>query len=146
MESEKYPRGIEVISGPFIINDKKQLLLCRSPKWDVWIVPGGHVEAGEKAADAAVRETKEELGLDIEIIDLLSVTEDFVSPPTFKRNAHFIFFNYVAKLKNEKLVFNDEINEVRWFDIEEAVFSPDIKLSCQEGAKSLLNWLDKHNK
>lgn len=143
-ENDKYPRGIEVVSGPFVINDKKQVLLCLSPKWNCWVVPGGHVEPGEKAADAAVRETKEELGLDIEILDLLNVAEAFVSPPKFKRNAHFVFFNYIARLKSEAPVFSDEISEMRWFDISEAAYSKKQNISCQEECKLLFNWVEQH--
>ena len=66
MENNNYPRGIEVIVGPFIINDTQELLLMTSPKWNnEWIVPGGHVEPGELLENAVVRETREELGVDI---------------------------------------------------------------------------------
>lgn len=144
VEEVKYPRGIEVVSGPFIINEQNQLLLCHSPKWGVWIVPGGHVEPGETSKAACIRETKEELGLDIEIIDLLNVSEGFAEPPVFKRNAHFIFFNYIAKLKNDKTCFNEEISEIRWFDLDEVQRAPEVKASCKEGAALLKEWLRKH--
>ena len=145
-EEEKYPRGIEVISGPFIINDKNQLLLCLSPKWGVWIVPGGHVNPGETTRDACIRETKEELGLDIEIVDFLSVAESFAEPPIFKRHAHFIFFNYIARLKSSHMDFNEEISETRWFDLDDVLKNPEVKISCKEGAALLKKWLAEHQK
>lgn len=145
-EEIKYPRGIEVVSGPFIINEQNQLLLCHSPKWGVWIVPGGHVEPGETAKAACIRETKEELGLDIEIVDLLNVTEGFTEPPVFKRNAHFIFFNFIARLKSDNPRFNEEISEIKWFDLDEVLNGSDVKISCKEGAKLLKEWLLNHSK
>jgi len=105
MENNNYPRGIEVIVGPFIINDTQELLLMTSPKWNnEWIVPGGHVEPGELLENAVVRETREELGVDIEVIDMFNISQNFVSPPEFKRNAHFLFIDFVAKLKNTNFI------------------------------------------
>jgi mutator protein MutT len=43
----------------------------------VWEFPGGKIEPDESAAQAAQRETREELGLDIEIIRSIGVAEDF---------------------------------------------------------------------
>jgi 8-oxo-dGTP diphosphatase len=38
-----------------------------------WSMPGGFVDLGESVEDAAIRETKEEIGIDIEITDLVGV-------------------------------------------------------------------------
>ncbi len=51
-----------------VLRDKTRVLLChRSPRReyfpDTWDLPGGHVEPGEHAADALVRELREELGI-----------------------------------------------------------------------------------
>jgi ADP-ribose pyrophosphatase YjhB (NUDIX family) len=43
------------------------------PQKGKWVIPGGYVDRGEKVEDAAVRETKEECGLDVRIQDLLGV-------------------------------------------------------------------------
>ena len=57
-----YPRGIEVIVGAYIINDKNQVLLFQSPKWgNEWTICGGHVEVGETIDAAVKREVKEEI-------------------------------------------------------------------------------------
>lgn len=142
MENNNYPKGIEVIVGPFIINDKQELLLMTSPKWhNEWIIPGGHVEPGELLENAVVRETKEELGVDIEVIDLFNISQNFVSPPEFKRNAHFLFIDFVAKLKNTNFTFNEEVSEIKWFSLDDAISSPTVKATCREGAKKLKAWL-----
>lgn len=140
-----YPKGIEVAVGPFIINEKQQLLLFRSPKWkDEWLVPCGHVEVGEKLQDAVVRETMEEIGVEIEVIDLFNVGESFVSPPEFKRNAHFIFIDFVAKLKSDNFIFNDEISDCKWFDLDEAIQNPEVKDTCRRAIIKLQAWLASH--
>lgn len=144
-DNPTYPKGIEVAVGPFIINEKQQLLLFRSPKWkDEWLVPGGHVEVGESLQDAVVRETMEELGVEIEVIDLFNVGESFVSPPEFKRNAHFVFIDFVAKLKSDNFTFNDEISDYKWFDLDEAIQNPEVKDTCRRAIKKLKVWLTSH--
>jgi 8-oxo-dGTP diphosphatase len=57
-----------------ILRRGDQLLLChRSPgrRWypDVWDLPGGHVEPGERPEDALRREVAEELGAELEGVD-----------------------------------------------------------------------------
>lgn len=141
MAETQYPRGIEVAVGPYIINEKQQVLLVKSPKWEHWIICGGHVEADETIEQALFRETEEELGIQIEIIDFLRLKEEFVAPPLFKRPAHFLFLDYIVKAQNLNFNPNEEISEYRWFTIEEALADPDLKPSIREGLLVLKNWL-----
>ncbi len=50
----------------YIIHEDRVLLLFH-PKLQKWLPPGGHVELDETPCDAAIREVKEETGLDIEL-------------------------------------------------------------------------------
>lgn len=136
-----YPRGIEVAVGPYIINEKQQVLLVKSPKWEHWIICGGHVESDETIEQALLRETEEELGIKVEIIDFLRIKEEFVAPPVFKRPAHFLFLDYIVKATSLNFIPNDEICEYRWFAIEEALADPDTKPSICEGLQILKKWL-----
>jgi len=57
--------------------DQKILLVRqRHEGRDIWMLPGGGVEEGEDARQAAVREVKEETGLDIEVVRLLWHVEE----------------------------------------------------------------------
>ena len=53
-----------VSAAAIVINDKNELLLIRGPRRG-WEMPGGQVEEGESLSQAAIRETKEESGIDI---------------------------------------------------------------------------------
>lgn len=56
---------------------------------DIWMVPGGGIEEGENSIEAAIREAKEETGLDIEITGVAWHIEE-VSPERGQR-----FVNYM---------------------------------------------------
>lgn len=46
-----------------VLESQGQILLCRNPKRGWAYLPGGHIESGEAAGEALLRELKEELGL-----------------------------------------------------------------------------------
>lgn len=56
-----------VSAAAIVVNENNEILLIRGPRRG-WQMPGGQVEEEESLQDAAVRETKEESGIDIEII------------------------------------------------------------------------------
>jgi ADP-ribose pyrophosphatase YjhB (NUDIX family) len=55
-----------------VINDGK-ILLTKREDFEVWCLPGGGVEDGESLAEGAIREAKEETGLDVELTRLVGV-------------------------------------------------------------------------
>ena len=55
-----------------VIQDDK-ILLTQREDFETWILPGGGVEIGESIAEAAIRETKEETGLDVELTSLVGI-------------------------------------------------------------------------
>jgi 8-oxo-dGTP pyrophosphatase MutT (NUDIX family) len=68
------PRARVVVTND---HDEVALLERRVLGFRYWEVPGGHVEQGESAAQAAVREIAEELGLELEVAaDTLRVVGD----------------------------------------------------------------------
>ncbi len=55
-----------------VIHEGK-ILLTKREDFETWILPSGGVEEGESLAQAAIRETKEETGLDVELTRLVGV-------------------------------------------------------------------------
>ena len=68
-----------------------------------WALPGGFVDEGEWVADAAVREAKEETGLDIEIIELFHVYSD----PSRDPRQHTISVVFLARAAGQPVGGDD---------------------------------------
>jgi ADP-ribose pyrophosphatase YjhB (NUDIX family) len=79
-ERRLYPDKPLVGVGVLIQDDDKYLLIRRAAEPDagLWSIPGGMVELGERAKEAAKREALEETGLEVEIVDVLGVVDKIV--------------------------------------------------------------------
>jgi ADP-ribose pyrophosphatase YjhB (NUDIX family) len=109
--------------GALIENDQGKVLLCDSHKWPgIFTVPGGHVELGETCEEALIRECKEEVGLDIRVVELLSIQQVIHPKEFWKNDAHFIFFDYLCRAegRQEAKVDSNEIQSIIWVDPKEA--------------------------
>ena len=118
MAKQQFP---EPTVGIFIFNQQGKLLLLQSHKWPgVYVVPGGHVELGERIEETAVREAKEETGLDIYDLEFINF-QQFIYDPAFWKRRHFIFFDYAAKTDSTDVVLNDEAQAYIWVKPNEAL-------------------------
>jgi nucleoside triphosphatase len=101
--------------GALIVNNEGKILLARSHKWfDKYTLPGGHIEVGESMADAVRREVKEEVGLDVEVVEMLLVQEAIFAPEFYKKK-HFIFIDFYCKSKDQQVKLDhDEIQDYIW--------------------------------
>jgi 8-oxo-dGTP diphosphatase len=118
-----------------IINKDKILLLKRNqyPYKDYWNMPGGKIEFGEFPEEAAVREAKEETGLDCGSEGLKGVASEIVYEDNIQK-AHFMI--YVSKLKpvHTNTVEGHE-GKLRWFevnDLEKIKITPSDLLMLKE--------------
>ncbi|MFC5186026.1 NUDIX domain-containing protein [Actinomadura harenae] len=59
-----------------VANGKGEILMIRRTDNDNWALPGGAIDLGESIAEAGVRETKEETGIDCEITGLVGLYSD----------------------------------------------------------------------
>ena len=72
----EHDKIILVFAGGCIFNEKGEVLLQRRGDSKKWGFPGGAVELGETPQMAAVREVKEETGLDVEVDNLIGIYTD----------------------------------------------------------------------
>ena len=114
MQNKKEPR----VAVSAIIRKERKLLLVKEileSGREYWIFPGGGVKFGENLEEAAKREMKEELDLEIEVKKLLGFKEAIFP----KYNYHTIIFFFLAKPLGDFLINEKKILEVRYFDLEE---------------------------
>src|SRR3989442_5099195 len=101
--------------GALIVDQQGKILLVRSHKWfDKYTLRGGHIEVGERMTDAVRREVKEEVGLDVEVVEMLLVQEAIFAPEFYKKR-HFIFIDFYCKSKDQEVKLDqDEIQDYVW--------------------------------
>lgn len=110
----------------FIINNNKQVLLQKrssNKRFDPnkWALCAGHVDTKESLENAALREIKEEVGIDISLNDLKPFAEREV---TIKdSNSHITYFYYIKSNLNEDdfIIQEEELSEVKWFDLDTVI-------------------------
>jgi 8-oxo-dGTP pyrophosphatase MutT (NUDIX family) len=94
---------------------------------NAWVFPGGAIEPGESAADAAVRETREECGVDLDP-NALVLTSRWITPAGIPKR--FDTWFYLATVARDTLVTVDgnEIVEAMWITPADALARRDLKL------------------
>jgi nucleoside triphosphatase len=125
--------------GAFIFNSRGEILLLQSHKWPgYYVVPGGHVELGERLEQAVVREAKEETGLDVHSVEFINF-QQFIYDPAFWKKRHFIFFDFACKTDSLDVILNDEAEGFIWAEPRQA-----LTLELDEYAhRSVEEWLKK---
>jgi 8-oxo-dGTP diphosphatase len=109
-------------AGALIHRDGKLLLVRRAEEPDLgfWSFPGGMVEVGETTEQAAVREVKEEVGLDIAIERLFGVVTYLPSKGSWRRNLQVVVVDYLAKPVRGRVRLNAESSDWGWFSPAQA--------------------------
>ena len=110
----------------FISNQNHEVLLEKrsaEEEFDAnkWALLGGHVKAHESYKDAATREIKEELGVDVSKLELISIGREEIDLE--KNNSHiFHFYCWKCNLDiNTFTLQKEEVTEVKWFNVDEVI-------------------------
>ena len=100
-----------------VVNDDGEILLIRRSDNGNWAVPGGGIDLGESVTQAAVRETREETGIDCEVTGIVGIYSD---------PKHIILYTSNGEARQEFSIVltavaadgeptpSDESSEVRW--------------------------------
>lgn len=106
---------------------KKVLLQKRSQdkrlwpnRWDVAV--GGHVDAGEFGYQAAIREAKEELGINLQPQDLLHIgssTSENIEGDIINRHFNDYFITHLDLDPTKLTLQPEEVSEVKWINLDE---------------------------
>jgi len=119
----EYPTQPIVGVGAVIIHNGKLVLVKRGvePGKGRWSIPGGAVELGEGVRDTAIREAKEECGLDIELIDdkPMDAIDNMVPGEKGRLQYHYILLQFLARPKGGTLKPTSDVTEARWVPLEE---------------------------
>lgn len=126
---QSYARRVDEVSAGGLVVDAtgtKGLLIGRIDAKDVnrerllWSLPKGHIEEGETPEQAAVREVKEETGIESEIDKSLGVIDFWfmASGKRIHKTVHHFLFKETGGVIAPQV---SEVDDVRWFPLDEIV-------------------------
>ncbi|XP_058198272.1 nudix hydrolase 2 isoform X3 [Rhododendron vialii] len=107
--------------GGFVMNEKKEVLVVQEKNGilrgtGVWKFPTGVVEEGEDICDAAVREVKEETGIDTKFVEILAFRQ---SHKSFFEKSDLFFVCLLQPLSFNIQPQESEIEAAQWMPFEE---------------------------
>jgi len=100
----------KVAVGTVITRPNRDIVLVKraiEPGYGKWVFPGGYVDRGEEVTLAAIREAREEAGLEVRLDRLIGIYSYAGRTP--------IIIVYAATLAGGELVVDEEGLEARWF-------------------------------
>lgn len=115
---------IDFCSEVFIICRGK-VLLRKHDKYDIWLSIGGHVELDEDPSEAAIREVKEEVGLDVTLVGAPTLKDEkygyrglimpvFMGRHRVSLSHEHVVFVYFGRSDSDKVTPEKETDEWRW--------------------------------
>ena len=133
-----------------IIIEDGYVFLERKISDDFWSIPGGRTEFMEKTEKTVIREYKEEINAQIQVLRQVWITEDFFVYEDSQY--HEVGFYYLVELLTESLKVKD-IDHIgkegkenliyRWFKLDELHNIPIYPLFLKEGLKNIPSRLTK---
>jgi len=124
----------KVAVGTIITTREGRIVLVRraiEPGYGLWVFPGGYVDRGEEVMSAAVREAREEAGLEVRLDGLVNIYSYAGRP--------LIIIVYTASVVSGELEIDDESLEARLFARNEIPWGELAFLSTREALRDFLD-------
>ncbi len=117
-DRQRWPRAA---ASAAIFRDDAVLLVKRSkpPVSGVWSLPGGHIEPGERARDAALREVMEETGVTAEILGLADTHDVIIRDKKGMLKAHYLLAVFYGRWLAGEPIAATDCADARFVPVEE---------------------------
>lgn len=119
----EYPKQPLAGVGAVIVNEGKMILVKRGvePGKGKWSIPGGLVELGETVRSAAIREAKEETGLDVKIVidRPIDAFDNIDIDEQGGLHYHYILIQFLTRPKSGTLKPSSDVLDAKWVPLKE---------------------------
>ena len=112
---------VKVGVGVVVVDERGRILLEKRSDNGMWGLPGGGIEPGESVYETALREVKEETGLDIQVTGLVGVYSEpwegrIVTYPDNGDVRHLVDIMLIAEMISGEMVISSESLDFRFFN------------------------------
>ena len=120
-DSRKYPARPIPGVGVVVRKEDRVLIIQRgnAPGRGEWGLPGGALEIGETWRDAAVREVREECGIEIALGDILDAVDIIVRDDDGRAQYHYALVDFAATYVSGELRAATDVSDTRWISLSE---------------------------
>ena len=116
--SRLYPAQPVVGVGGIVLDAERVLLVRRGrePLKGIWSIPGGKLELGETLRDAVRRELREEVGLEVQVLEMVEVFERITFDEEGRAAYHFVLIDFLCECTAGTATADDDVDEVAWVE------------------------------
>ncbi|MEZ5175158.1 MAG: NUDIX domain-containing protein [Acidimicrobiia bacterium] len=130
------PTRLVPAASAVVVDDEGRLLLAKRTDNSLWTIPGGTMKPGESIAETAIREVKEETGLEVEVVSLVGI---------YSNPNHIVEYSdgevrqqfsvcFTCRRVGGELAASDETSEIGYFspaDLKDLNIHPSIRLRIE---------------
>ena len=129
----------KIAVGTIIRTDDDRLVMVRraiEPGYGLWVFPGGYVDRGEDVTSAAIREAREEAGVDVELEKLVNIYS--------YAERSLVVLVYAGRMVGGELCTDEECLEVQLFRADELPWDEFAFNSTTRGLRDYLSGTTGH--
>lgn len=130
-----------VSTGGVLLRDNEVLLVQVNDGTNkgLWMIPGGVVEVGESLEEAVVREMREETGLILAPKRIVGIRNGVKQVRENKEGSIYVVFEMKFISETDQVIDSNEISNIAYFPIEDALSHPNVIDLTKEFIKATLD-------